>query len=56
MKWTPENKLPAGFILAVAVLCAAGFSSYRSTEKFAEAGKAVALLTELRSKERTAKL
>jgi PAS domain S-box-containing protein len=42
MKWTHENKLPAGFILAVAALCAAGFASYRSTQEFAEAGKSMA--------------
>jgi PAS domain S-box-containing protein len=42
MKWTLENKLPAGFILAVAALCAAGFASYRSTQEFAEAGKSMA--------------
>ncbi|HET6961154.1 MAG TPA: PAS domain S-box protein [Terriglobia bacterium] len=42
MKWTLESKLPAGFILAVAALCAAGFASYRSTEEFAEAGKSLA--------------
>ena len=42
MKWTLENKLPAGFILAVAALCVAGFASYRSTQEFAEAGKSMA--------------
>ena len=42
MKWTLESKLPAGFMLAVAVLCATGVASYRSTQEFAEAGKAVA--------------
>jgi PAS domain S-box-containing protein len=42
MKWTFENKLPAGFILAVAALCAAGFASYRTTQEFAEAGKSMA--------------
>ena len=53
MKWTLESKLPAGFILAVAALCAAGFASYRSTEEFAEAGKSLAhsqeILRELES-------
>ena len=53
MKWTLESKLPAGFILAVAALCAAGFASYRSTEDFAEAGKSLAhsqeILRELES-------
>jgi len=42
MKWTLENKLPAGFILAVAALCVAGFASYRSTQEFGEAGKSMA--------------
>jgi len=42
MKWTLESKLPTGFILAVAALCAAGFASYRSTEEFAEAGRSMA--------------
>lgn len=42
MKWTLENKLPAGFILAVAALCAAGLASYHGTQEFAEAGKSVA--------------
>src|SRR5512144_376262 len=42
MKRTLENRLPAGFILAVAALCAAGFASYRSTQEFAEAGRSVA--------------
>jgi CHASE3 domain sensor protein len=42
MKWTSENKLPVGFILALVALCAAGFASYRSTQEFAEAGKSVA--------------
>jgi len=41
MKRTLENKLAGGFILAVAALCAAGVASYRSTQEFAEAGKAV---------------
>jgi PAS domain S-box-containing protein len=36
-----ENKLAAGFILAMAALCAAGAASYRSTQEFAEAGSAV---------------
>ena len=53
MKWTLESKLPAGFILAVAALCAAGFASYRSTEEFAEAGRSMAhsqeILRELES-------
>jgi PAS domain S-box-containing protein len=42
MKWTSENKLPVGFMLALVALCAAGFASYRSTQEFAEAGKSVA--------------
>jgi len=41
MKWTLESQLPAGFILAVVALCAAGFASYRSTEEFAEAGRSL---------------
>ena len=47
MKWTLENALPAGFVLAVAALCAAGFTSYFSTQEFAEAGKAVAQSQEI---------
>lgn len=47
MKWTLENKLAIGFILAVAALCAAGVASYRSTEEFAEAGKTVARSQEI---------
>ena len=42
MNWSLDNRLPAGFILAVAALCAAGFASYRSTQEFAEAGRSVA--------------
>ena len=47
MKWTLESKLPAGFILAVVALCAAGFASYRSTEEFAEAGRSLARSQEI---------
>ena len=32
MKWALENALPAGFVLAVAALCAAGFASDPSTQ------------------------
>ena len=47
MKWALENALPAGFVLVVAALCAAGFASYLSTQEFAEAGKTVAQSQEI---------
>ncbi|MCI0423754.1 MAG: CHASE3 domain-containing protein, partial [Acidobacteria bacterium] len=40
MKWTSESSLAGGFVLAVLALVAAGVASYRSTQEFAEPGRA----------------